>query len=359
MKSYKFKCIKDMCIRTTVCFYSIIACTSLFSFSQYPKKFNAIKHKNQIKVESRSTLSFSDFSKTFNPSIVTVDGVQRLFVRIEGNDVKHVKTSHFYDSYIGVSKYEGGDNWGNIQLIDLQSNYVEDPRAVVMNDKIFLFFNDVVNSNSHYRIMKIAVLNLDCSVEKIFPVDFQHSLYEKNWVPFVVNNSSDELYFIYGFSPLKIYKAQYENAELIVTPVIQHHDAFYTDLGFWESEWGIIRGGTPLCQIGDSSFIGLFHSSYYSRIEKKRWYIFGSYILTMRDGSFYLDKISKSPILFKNMYSPIFSPTADRKKRVLFPGGLTLNGNSLNVFFGINDSYIERVEFRLPQVMKSMKNLEL
>lgn len=334
--------------------FVVITTSGIFALGKYPKRFDNIEKKNLIKPLQKNELSFSDYPKVYNPSYVEFQGKKLLFTRIEGETNREIGTVRFYDSYIGISEKKDNNEWAAIQKIQLPTKYAEDPRVISCNGKILLFYNDLIDENSPYRVMKIAALDEKYRVEKIVTVNPQINLYEKNWAPFTINSDPNNFYFVYSYSPFVVYKCSFIDADFFIKKMKMPNSSFYANLGVWENVWEKIRGGTPLVQINDSTLFGLFHSSFHCVKERKRWYVIGAIIVKMKDGNFYIDRISNSPLIYKMMYSTKFGRTSDRKKRVLFPGGLSISGQMARIYLGVNDAFIQEIDFRLTDLMKGM-----
>lgn len=206
-----------------------------------------------------------------------------------------------------------------------KGHHCEDPRMIIHNNKIFLFYTDGFKQ-------LLALINLDS-------LDVEHSDYlqtpfntqfEKNWTPLIKNN---ELYLVYGYSPLfTVIKLNNSNPWVI--------DAVISQKTLLKDVWkyGEIRGGTPWIKTHDNIYyISMFHSSKQLTpiIEYSKVY-FAGIILLNKD--MVPVAISKTPVI----RGEIQSFTIDRLNQnifVVFPGGIVYDYNKEKylISFGYND----------------------
>jgi predicted GH43/DUF377 family glycosyl hydrolase len=210
-----------------------------------------------------------------------------------------------------------------IKLLNVGSDrgfyHVEDPRLVIINDRLNLIYGD------GYRVYH-AILKDDLRVEKWKNItNFglmglkEHDTREKNWTPF---DYKGELAIIYSDAPRTIY-FPYTGKVIFSEQNIE-----------WE--FGQIRGGTPAIK-WDNSYITFFHSALNE--DKKTWfngrtYFMGAYIFNLTP-PFKVTKITKIPLM-KGEDSPK-NPIAEVVK-VVFPAGITQTHDSFFVSLGANDS---------------------
>jgi predicted GH43/DUF377 family glycosyl hydrolase len=206
-----------------------------------------------------------------------------------------------------------------------KGHHCEDPRMIIHNNKIFLFYTDGFKQ-------LLALINLDS-------LDVEHSDYletpfntqfEKNWTPLIKNN---ELYLVYGYSPLfTVIKLNNSNPWVI--------DAVISQKTLLKDVWkyGEIRGGTPWIKTHDDKYyISMFHSSKQLTpiIEYSKVYYAGIILLNK---DMVPVAISKTPVI----RGEIQSFTIDRLNQnifVVFPGGIVYDYNKEKylISFGYND----------------------
>ena len=172
--------------------------------------------------------------------------------------------------------------------------------------------------------------------------DLRVRMVEKNWIPFVHEKN---LYFVYHFAPYKILRDDLTSLQMSISEGYLSQE--------WSQEWGEMRGGTTLEKY-EGEYLSFFHSMTCKK--GKYTYHFGAMI---HEGSppFRIKAISSRPISFASLYHAKRSPTADRRKDVIYPSGLVIRGQKAYVFCGENDSAIRVVVIDIPQLKKEMKKV--
>uniref|UniRef100_A0A7S0SVW3 Uncharacterized protein n=1 Tax=Chromulina nebulosa TaxID=96789 RepID=A0A7S0SVW3_9STRA len=148
------------------------------------------------------------------------------------------------------------------------------------------------------------------------------SAYEKNWSPFLYNES---LYFVYRVLPLEvIYFTDYYytpknryyhthgflSVKMNLTSLDKCSQMNYKDGLSWA--YGKIRGGTPLYLIQDVGYVGFFHSLLPSCDYN---YFFGAYVISSHP-PFKILKMSHQPIISNDV---LVMHTGNQYKSVIFP----------------------------------------
>jgi predicted GH43/DUF377 family glycosyl hydrolase len=153
--------------------------------------------------------------------------------------------------------------------------------------------------------------------------------FEKNWLPFFVNNS---LHFVYQGSPHIVFRCDSEFNAV---------DQYYWE---WEHKhwiWGEIRGGTPPVMGPDGLLWTAFHSSQPWRNGKRRYYA-GWYAFEPTP-PFRVVSVSRQPFLVGSTKDGC--PVG--KLPCVFPAGCIYREGEFIVSMGVNDlkTAIARIPF--------------
>lgn len=295
----------------------------------------------------------------YNASLIPSASGYELFFRY---DVISLASEHapFY-SRIGVvhlnSQFDQEDK--EFKRIDLQTEYAEDPRVLLVEDKLYMFYNALNTKKMKNRSMYVANLDrtsFDVNYSTVLEMNLQWI--EKNWSPFEYTgmDQKSRLFIEYQISPRKLLELsdpQVGKMEHLTLP----QEVSYLPL-FWSNEWGQIRGGTPAQKIGNE-YLGFFHSSFSEN--GVIWYVMGAYTFEAHP-PFCITGISNYPILFRTIFETPYVNTAPLHKRVIFPSGFVLekkNGQELiHLACGENDSSVKIITLDKEKLMKSMNRFE-
>ena len=150
----------------------------------------------------------------------------------------------------------------------------EDPRLIILNNKVYVVFTCVFNDNDIHRGIAITEFeNYNPILLKLKNNKFNNI--EKNWAPFVKDN---ELYFIYNFDPLVILKYDFNSHGLCDIVFTQNNIELPINVNS-----KFLRGGSNLIHYKNEYFIGACHSRvhyngiYYNThfilLDTKKWKI--------------------------------------------------------------------------------------
>jgi hypothetical protein len=127
----------------------------------------------------------------------------------------------------------------------------EDPRLIILNNKVYVVFTCEFNHNDIHRGIAITEFeNYNPIFLKLKNNKFNNI--EKNWAPFVKDN---ELYFIYNFDPLVILKYDYNSEGLCDVIFSQNNVELPINV-----TPKFLRGGSNLIHYKNEYFIGACHS---------------------------------------------------------------------------------------------------
>ena len=297
----------------------------------------------------------------YNASLIrsTTPGYD-LFFRYDVISSK-AKYSDFY-SRIGVvhlnSQFEQEDK--EFKRIDVHTEYAEDPRVLLVNDQLYIFYNILNNKNIKNRLMCVA--NLDKESFKVnysTVLDMNLQWVEKNWSPFeyVGADQRPQLLIEYQMSPRKLLNLS-DPCTGELKNLMLPQEASYFPL-HWSKKWGEVRGGTPAQKVGDV-YLGFFHSSFTEK-DGAIWYVMGAYTFEAQP-PFRLTGISNYPILFRGIFDTPYINTASSDKRVIFPSGFVLEKQEgrelIHLTCGENDSSVKIITLDKEKLLESLNRFE-
>ena len=238
------------------------------------------------------------------------------------------------------------------KILSVDNEFAEDPRALKVNGTNTVIFNENPNIETYNRHMVLVNTDKKMNVLKKNILNYQNTKVEKNWTPFI-DNSTKNLSFIYSLLPFSV--IQFDKSYTSLSS--QTNKIRFNKLKLWEDFWGTPRGGTPAISIG-SEQLAFFHSSYFDKSVKKRWFFIGA-ILFKGDPPYTPIKISPVPIFSKQLYVSQRSITAPKKKLVLYPSGMHFldKTGTLRLFCGVNDSKILAIDLNLDLLLSFLESI--
>lgn len=327
--------------------------TSLHLHSSEKKSINFKKIVNKT-----FKIDVSPFDEAFNPSLCKLGNEYVLTFRYlpEPNTQPWI-------SYVGIMLLDDAFNpLSAPELLDLRQrnatapSQTEDARIFTYNDQLYIIYNDnrdVTNpSAEQHREMFIAeVIYNNDHFTASDPVKLMHSenydthKWEKNWTPFVYQ---DNLLLYYSIGPNQVLDLNWESE--ICRPL-------FTSLAKVNWSWGTIRGGTP-AQMVDGEYLAFFHSSQHIKsnasTDAPRWHYFmGAYTFSAQP-PFDIKKISQEPINGENFYIKSNQP-----KRVIYPGGYAISGDTVYVAYGKDDHEVWIASMSKAKLMQSLKPVKV
>lgn len=336
------------------------------------KKLKGIPYAEDLGIiKSVKTLAIDGVLAPYNASILeTKDGYLAVF----RYDIKERKkfagiTTPFrqkipfpsqkmpFKTFIGAARFDKDFNQITpVQRIDTKSDFSEDPRIFIADEKLYLSYNDMQENSVYSRSIRLAELNPD-TLQPLFISDIdQHiNFVEKNWVPFTRKESSGEekIYFGYGINPHKILGMQSPTSNQMDHPIFPHTIAFQK-MPWNEKKWGALRGGTP-ARLINGQYLAFFHTLFFD--SKRPWYAMGAYTFEANP-PYRVTAISAAPIIFKGIYDTPAINTAHSKKKAIYPAGMALgNENGKDVIYvscGENDSSVKILTFDSESLLQSL-----
>lgn len=295
----------------------------------------------------------------YNASLIPSTSGYELFFRYDVMSSKS-KYAPFY-SHIGVVHLNDQFEQGNEEFkkIHVPTDYAEDPRAILVNNQLYLLYNALNTDNLNNRCMYVAHLDktsFDVTYNTILDMNLQWI--EKNWSPFEYIGADQKACFFleYQISPRKLLQLpdpQVNKMENLILPL----EVSYLPLS-WQKKWGKVRGGTPAQKIGNE-YLGFFHSSF--KENGLLWYVMGAYTFEAHP-PFRITGISNHPILFRGIFETPYAKMAPLDKRVIFPSGFVVEKQNdqelIHVTCGENDSSVKIITLDKENLMKSMNRFE-
>jgi predicted GH43/DUF377 family glycosyl hydrolase len=231
----------------------------------------------------------------------------------------------------------------------------QDPRLMVIKDKLYIIYSNFITIDDMIT-RRMFIAEVHCEDDRFFierpiclhPFDGCSKRWEKNWVPFVYE---DTLLLAYSLVPHRIFQPLLPSGicdtQNVTTSVIS-----------WR--WGDLRGGTPAVKDGDE-YIAFFHSSdfmttTYSHGKKMTHYVMGAYTFSA-EPPFEIRRISRHPIVGPGFYSgPIYNTW--KPLRVVFPMGIIMDEDYIWITYGRQDFEIWIAKIDKKKLYQSMISCE-
>ena len=169
-------------------------------------------------------------------------------------------------------------------------------------------------------------------------MDMRKPLREKNWVPFIYD---DSIHFIYSLNPPVVIRVVADSVGADHNEDIRTE--FVSDGGNTTIRWryGVMRGGTPAIYDADiGGYVAFFHSHDKYRVKTRTgdkdvtYYFMGFYVFAAQP-PFGIQLISEAPLMGPGFYNES-APNANRL-RVVWPAGLMVLPDSFVVSYGRDD----------------------
>ncbi len=286
-------------------------------------------------VTATKRIDLQEFPNAFNPSIIKIDQGILLAFRYSP-DLEYEP----WISYIGVVLLN--ENFEIVSKPQLLNSRIgnakipsqsEDARLFSYKDKLYLIFND--NSDVYCptlwdrRDMFMAALSyngqdfeLSNPVKLIHTEKYPHRLWQKNWCPFVWQ---DTLLITYTINPHEVlYPSMKGSCYSCYETVV--------DTGW---NFGELRGSGS-AQLVDDEYLSFFHSGIYTSskasYDLEMWHYYMGACTFSADPPFQMTKITPLPIIAKGFYTP-----STYEKRVIMPGGFVVSDHCIYVAYGKDD----------------------
>lgn len=283
-------------------------------------------------VSSTFKIDLPEFPQSFNPSLLKTKNGYILSFRYLPEPIKEP-----WISFIGLIRLDDSfQRLSEPQLIEglgsrLTPSQAEDARIFEFNGDVFLIYNDnqgVTNTSARDRrdifvaeiIDQEGRFEVKTPVKLVHPLHYSTRLWEKNWSPFVYENT---LYLSYFLNPHEVLKADLDSGDCEPLHISQKTIAW---------DWGQLRGGTPGLLV-DGEYLAFFHSMKPLKTNNgQMWHYFmGAYTYSATP-PFSLTKVSPLPINDSSFYID-----SDQPKRVIYPGGFAINGSNIYLAYGKDD----------------------
>jgi predicted GH43/DUF377 family glycosyl hydrolase len=317
---------------------------------------NALSQDQKI-ITAIQEIKFPEFPYAHNPSIIKNNKGFLLTFRYVPDPIDSP-----WVSYIGVVQLDTGLNPISAPaLLNTRAeasktpSQAEDARFFSYKNRIFLIYNDNLEvidpTRSQRRDMFITELfdfdgnyELSIPLKLIYPPGYDQQLWQKNWTPFVYN---DTLYLSYSINP-----------HLILLPNLKTGECYKSHETSFPSTWiyGPLRGSSNAILM-DGEYLSFFHSAAYDEtVISWPWvvwhYFMGAYTFATTP-PFSLTRMTDLPILTPDLYT-----ISNRQKRVVFPGGFIVCGSSIYVAYGKDDCEIWMMTLDKEELKKALKPIQ-
>jgi len=283
----------------------------------------------------------------FNPSYTNHNNENHLFFRRESNP-----------PVMGSGEIYYNELTQNL-LINNKSHFVcngEDPRCISDENFIYLFYVKPIitddgkpfGGSMMLRIMKksegslqhLKEIRLPNNPIGIDPTHGENTKYEKNWVPYIIKNST--ILIIYSCHPWAGFILDLSDFDI---PKI--HSPFINEGLSWE--FGEIRGGTNPVEFKKDELITFYHSSVI--VNGKKTYYTGACIFS-KQFPFSPIKFTKFPVLISPHSRDIKENNWSWSATVIFPMACIINEDTFRVCLGVMDGDMGYIEFKIDDLLK-------
>lgn len=308
-------------------------------------------HLSNAAIISSKQIKIPHYPNAYNPSIIPYKDGYLLSFRFINRFPDALKNQRTDASFIGLAQLDKKLNVSeeSVQLLNIASYSpyfsltAEDGRLILVGEKIYLFFNDLPpsqrNAFSMYfaEIVEVGEGFILKEPAKLLNYPKANEI-EKNWSPFV---SEGKLYVIYSDQPRILLEVNLNTGDCHEIPSTEPD---------YKWDLGSIRGGSPAGLIGDK-FLTFFHSTFPTKIPKKRAYVMGAYTFD-KESPFAVHSITTEPLGALTDY------TQNNSFKVIFPTGMVVQNHSILVTWGKGDKQIWLTVFDTEKLLNSMQPVQ-
>lgn len=232
----------------------------------------------------------------------------------------------------------------------------QDPRLLVENGELLIIYSNSFPYEKPESRMYVGKIREgdDGEFTIIAPCPLIHfdkeirTRKEKNWAPFIHNNT---LLLSYSLQP-----------HYILIPKLHNHSclSLTSTIGKIKWDWGVMRGGTP-AHLVDGRYLAFFHSdkalsSVQSEGKVMNHYFMGAYTFEP-EFPFNVSAVGRHPIMSKNFYEgPMYKTW--KPLRVVFPCGYIFDEKFIWVSYGRQDHEAWIVKLDKEKLFQSLLPVE-
>ncbi len=225
-----------------------------------------------------------------------------------------------------------------------------DVRALPVNDSLlYLVYEDPIFHISYSILKKFPNNSIGTTGTFLIKPDWNSGYPQKNWIPFIYN---DSLLMIQSIQPLRVVKVYPQfgsnfNADAVTFSLSHAHDLHWP--------YGDIRGGTNPIRVGNQ-FLAIFHTRTILPYNKMVTFVCGAYTFSASP-PFKLTGISRFPIYIDALYiGPWFGRSYDY---VVYPTGLISapEEDLLYLTVGLNDKMGFIAKLTMSTLLQSLRPL--
>ena len=210
-----------------------------------------------------------------------------------------------------------------------------------------------------YRLVQLRELQLPDDIwpqSLALPSNMRGRHEEKNWVPFIYE---DSIHFVYCINPPVVVRVPTEVAALNASDPIRTEFVSAADNATARWRYGDMRGGTPaVYDAALGGYVAFFHSQITFREATPtgprpvRSYLMGCYVFAAQP-PFGIQLISERPLVGPDFYNE--SLVNARNWRIVFPAGVMVLADSILVSYGRNDTMTRVVRFDRRKLIQSLQ----
>ena len=298
-----------------------------------------------------------------NPSTIKVKNRLLAFWGEFGENIRVSWVNHTDYPYYSNEKYYNITNaLDTIWCTDGSSQCLfagQDPRLIQFDNKIILFYTNRLENPKYVRMgradlelnEKSGTIDIIKNYYCIHPPHHLNHLDQKNWSPFVYNNT---LLLVIYVNPLTVVEMKdSQNVNYLDTNIVSK--SLFKEIPW---SYGTLRGGTNAVYLhAYDMYLSIFHSRTNLQNGKngRNTYFMGAYTFTSKP-PFELISVSPFPVLHHYMYVGKWDYLTKRTIDYCpFPMSLSLESdNTLLLTFGHNDEYGYITKITLADLLSSM-----
>ena len=282
----------------------------------------------------------------YNPSICAWRGRRLMVYRCETAEGKQ---------FLGLCELDGLKPRPSVRVDTLApdgSLDQEDPRLVVMGDRLYLSFAEVDLKNPANCICRQCLVELgeDLRVLRRVPLDIWRNgtQIEKNWSWFDAYDpvmQLERLGLVYRFSPMQV---------MLLEPSGRPLNGVHSSEGIARWNHGAVNGRTPPLRLDKDRFFTFF-GGWRPHPSRIGFYYFAAATFSAKPPYEVLG-MSRSPIAFGSDRSFAYvSPRAPMHNPLcIFPAGMVFEGEDVILSVGVNDSWCCFLRYNVPKLLAGM-----
>lgn len=287
----------------------------------------------------------------FNPSIIRWEGRLLMSFRVMDPISASATSSRSRIGLVWLDESFRAASTPQILMFNEPNLHPEDGRLIACDDALYLIYNGTSNqlvlmyvAQLEYDGLQFQIIHNECL--STFD-EITNATRQKNWVPFVFENS---LHLAYKLRPHTIFKPLLDQSGICNTISSTNPSLVW--------DWGEMRGGTQALPLDESTNLAFFHSSQmlkttHSNNQSVPHYFIGAYTFSNKS-PFRILQMSPEPIVGEGFYSgkayePYWHPV-----QAVFPCGFIMDESSIWISYGRQDHECWIVELDRGKLLESL-----